>query len=143
MRWHIEEEDNNCERPGFYHAQVLKVVVPPRKPDKDYDQWNIHFIDIHSGEEITVDRLYFSKKAAKFARKKIEILGMVPDENGFIDFEPDQLKGKQAILELVEDDYLDTKVLIPNFNSKEKGYGYQKPTEENMKKIKLVKDIPF
>lgn len=145
MRWHKDDddqEDNNCGKAGFYHCQVLKVV-PIKKPDKDFEQWNIYFIDIHSGEEISIDRLFFSKKAAKFARKKIEILGMVPDENGFIDFEPDQLKGKQAILELVEDEYLSTKVLIPNFNSDHKGFGYQEPTEENMKKIKLVKDIPF
>lgn len=144
MRWNIEEEENNnCRKPGFYQCQVQKVVVPTKKPDKDFEQWNIHFLDIHSGEEISVDRLFFSQKAAKFARKKIELLGIVPDENGIVDFEPDELNGKQVILELIEDDYGDEKVLVPNFNSKEKGFGYRPVTEENLKQLNIVKEIPF
>jgi len=128
--------------PGKYIGEV-KVVKEKTTRSGD-NMWSLKFVD-SEGSVLCWDNLTFSKAARGMAMKKIAILGVPKNSEGFYEInDKDELIGLRARLDLKKGTYKDNdgnthERLEPNFYGEGK-FGY---SPEAIEPEIIKDDIPF
>ena len=142
MQWNDEDMDEGeqqVKEPGKYLGEV-KAVKEKTTSNGD-NMWSLKFVD-SEGNVLCWDNLVFNKAGQGIARKKMAIMGIPKNSDGFYNINnKEELIGLRAVLDLKEDRYTDDKGkiyerLVPAFYG-EGNFGYSPETS------KETNDIPF
>ena len=147
MKWHEDEMSEGFEQvegPGRYWGTVAQIKES--KTSDGYGMWGLRFEEIDTGKTICWDNLVFNKTGKGIALKKMSILGIQKDSNGFFEIHDSQdLKGMGCYINVKEGEYQGKKRL--EVDSYGGGFFGYEPIEDNVeekeREIDVNADIPF
>ena len=116
------KEGFEVREPGQYGAEVKEINV--KETTNGDPMLTLKFFDLETDTFLCSDNLVFSEKAKGFAYRKVEMLGIIPNEGDVFELEPEELIGCRCLLNLVIEENNGKKFLKPVFSGK--GLGYEK-----------------
>jgi len=142
MQWNEEDMDEGeqqIKEPGKYLGEVK--AVKEKTTSSGDNMWALKFVD-SEGNVLCWDNLVFNNAGRGIAKKKMAILGVPKNSDGFYEIDDkEELIGLRANLDLKKDKYTDDKgntieKLVPDFYG-DGNFGYSPET------VQESEDIPF
>jgi len=152
MEWtdkDMNEGEQQVKEPGKYLGEI-KMVKEKTTTSGDA-MWSLKFVD-SEGNALCWDNLVFNTAGKGIAKKKMAILGVPKNSEGFYEIaSKEELIGLRATLDLKRDKYTDNngntiEKLVPDFYG-EGNFGYSPEIEKIEKSGSFIKtpesDLPF
>ena len=108
--------------PGKYCAEV--VGVNSGVTIRGDEMWILEFCNIHSGNHLCIDKIFFSENAKRVGFNIIETLGIESNDDGLLEVDHHDLVGCLCVLTLIVEEHNGERFF--KLDSTAKGFGYEK-----------------
>ena len=105
-------------KPGRYPV-VISAAIEKKSRSTGKLMWEISLRSASHGGDIATDRLMLQGKGVGITKRKLRVLGFSPDDPAHRELDAEDLLGKRFEVELIEEEYGDTKSMRADINAGE------------------------